>query len=141
MPRLVTLTFSSSPRDATTGRKGNSYLTFRRGRSASCMFPGRHWPRRHEPLHRLHLPRPGRSTRWLAVFVDAQGRVLVSTGSSSRAIGRRPEPAGPLPPTGGAAGSFQEPLHKINLFLFTYRSLPPPCWAVGPLPGGRGTEL
>ena len=34
----------------------------------------------------------------------------------------------------GAAGSHQEPLRKINLFLFTYRSLVPPCRAVGPLP-------
>ena len=54
------------------------------------------------------------------------------------------EPAAPLPggrtPAAnwwggrGAAGSLQGPLRKINLFLFTYRSLPPPCRAVGPLP-------
>ena len=35
---------------------------------------------------------------------------------------------------GGAACSLQGPLRKINLFLFTYRSLVPPCRAVGPLP-------
>jgi len=58
----------------------------------------------------------------------------------------RREPAAPLPGgrppaaklvggTGrGAAGSLQGPLRKINLFLFTYRSLSPPCRAVGPLP-------
>ena len=53
--------------------------------------------------------------------------------------GGRPPTAPPvggrgLPPGRGAAGSLQGPLRKINLFLFTYRSLPPPCWAVGPLP-------
>src|SRR6185312_6320185 len=41
---------------------------------------------------------------------------------------------GGLPPGRGAAGSLQGPLRKINLFLFIYRSLPPPCRAVGPLP-------
>ena len=55
----------------------------------------------------------------------------------------RREPAAPLPggrppaapPVGGrgAAGSLQGPLRKINLFLFTYRSLPPPYC----LPTGR----
>ena len=51
------------------------------------------------------------------------------------------EPAAPLPggrpPAAnwwggrGAAGSLQGPLRKINLFLLTYRSLPPPYRAVG----------
>ena len=63
----------------------------------------------------------------------------------------RREPAAPLPgdrppaaqPVGGrgAAGSLQGPLRKKNLFLFTYRFLPPTCRAVGPLPGGRGIKL
>jgi len=47
------------------------------------------------------------------------------------------EAAAPLPGGRGAAGSLQGPLRKINLFLFTYRSLPPPGRAVDPLPGGR----
>ena len=56
----------------------------------------------------------------------------------------RREPAAPLPggrppaapPVGGrgAAGSLQGHLRKNILFLFTYRSLPPTCRAVGPLP-------
>ena len=39
--------------------------------------------------------------------------------------------AGGLPPGRGAAGSLQGPLRKKFLFLFTYRSLPPTCRAVG----------
>ena len=41
----------------------------------------------------------------------------------------RREPAAPLPRGRGAAGSLQGPLRKF--FLFTYRSLPPTCRAVG----------
>ena len=42
-----------------------------------------------------------------------------------------PRGAGPLPPHQLAAGSLQGPLRKKILFLFTYRSLPPTCRAVG----------
>ena len=52
--------------------------------------------------------------------------------------GGRPPAAPPVggrgPPGRGAAGSLQGSLRKKNLFLFTYRSLPPTCRAVGPLP-------
>jgi len=40
----------------------------------------------------------------------------------------------------GAAGSLQGLLRKTNLFLFMYMSLPPPCWAVGPLPPPAGRQ-
>ena len=43
-----------------------------------------------------------------------------------------PPPGGRcLPPGKGAAGSREGPLRKNNLYLFTYRSMPPPCRAVG----------
>ena len=50
---------------------------------------------------------------------------------------RQPPPcraAGPLPPTGGAAGSRQGPLRKKNYF---YLHIDP----YRPLPDGRGIEL
>ena len=86
-------------------------------------------------LHAVRIQNPAGLRRWNYLpHPSSLSPLWISWAENEGAEGRigvlylRREPAAPLPPGRGAAGSLQGPLRKKNLFLFTYRSLPPGRW-------------